>query len=315
MNRSGSLGSEKFGTARSPRGSASTPRRSAGAGASIPRFPLLHTTLLLSVALFGCEQLTRTTPDEVPLARVYNRYLYPSELEGLVPAGSHPEDSALTVRAYVDRWTRNAAMMYEAEQNLPENLDINKLVRDYRASLIRHNYEKRLIDAKLDSTISQEELTAFYEQNRNGYLLDTDIARVLFLKIPRNAPRLGEVRNWWNADRNGEAWQQLQLYAGQFAPAYSLQDSTWHRAADLARLLPLDADRLDRRREFTQTDDDFVYFFRLLETKRRREIAPLSFIEEQARKFILHQRKMKLLDEMNRTVYERELTAKNIEVY
>ena len=275
---------------------------------------LSHTTLLLILALFGCEQLTQSSSDEPPLARVHNRYLYPVDLAGLVPEGSHPEDSALIVRAYVDRWTRNAAMMYEAEQNLPENLDINKLVRDYRASLVRHNYEKRLIDTKLDSVISQEELTAFYEQNRNGYLLDTDIARALFLKIPRNAPRQNEVRNWWNATDTA-SWQQLGLYAGQFATAHSLQDSTWHRAADLAKVLPLDADRLDRRREFTQTDEDYLYFFRLLETKRRREIAPLSFIEEQARKFILHQRKMKLLDEMNKTVYERELNAQNIEVF
>jgi hypothetical protein len=49
--------------------------------------------------------------------------------------------------------------------------------------------------------------------------------------------------------------------------------------------------------------------------KNRKEIAPLAFIEEQARKVILHSRKIKLLQEKKDELYQLELRRKNIEIF
>lgn len=59
-------------------------------------------------------------------------------------------------------------MQHEAEVNLPPDLNIDKLVRTYRASLITHNYEVALAEQLLDSTISQAELNDFYEKIKSS---------------------------------------------------------------------------------------------------------------------------------------------------
>ena len=56
----------------------------------------------------------------------------------------------------------------------------------------------------------------------------------------------------------------------------------------------------------TIQDNDFLYFFRLLELVNRKEIAPLSYIENQASKVILHRRKIKLLEEKKEELYEQK---------
>ena len=272
----------------------------------------------LAVLLWtGCEFGTPETGEDRLLARVHQRYLHLSDLEGMVPEGSSSEDSALIVRAYVERWVRNAVVMQEAEKNLPPDLDVDEMVRDYRSSLVQQNYQKKLLASELDSVITREELNAFYEQNRDQYQLDVPVARVLYLKVPLKAPRQRALRNWWNSNDPTDR-EELRRYAGTYAATAMLSDSTWYKTTELAEVMPrgaINPNNIEAKREFTQRDDNFLYFFRLLEVVQRREPAPQGYVEEQARKFILHQRKKKILEEMTQTIYERALREKDVEVY
>jgi hypothetical protein len=109
------------------------------------------------------------------LAKVYNKTLYRSELDGIVPEGSTPNDSILMVTAYAQRWVRDQLLMYEAERNIPKDLNIDQLVRDYRASLVRYNYEEQIISERLDSTVSETELREYYESNTDQFQLESTI--------------------------------------------------------------------------------------------------------------------------------------------
>lgn len=127
--------------------------------------------IFLSVCalLWQCSGHESPQQDDKLLAQVYNKNLYLSELEGIVPEGVTKEDSALMVNAYVQRWIREQLLMYEAERNIPKDLDIDELVRNYRASLVRFNYEEQIIAQQLDSVISEPELKTFYENNKDQF--------------------------------------------------------------------------------------------------------------------------------------------------
>ena len=64
--------------------------------------------------------------------------------------GVSPEDSTLIINAYVERWVREQLLMQKAEENIPKDLNLNKLVNDYRESLILNNYERLLIESLLE---------------------------------------------------------------------------------------------------------------------------------------------------------------------
>lgn len=272
--------------------------------------------LMLLLGLTACSS-GEPNPENRLLAKVNNKTLYLSDMDGMFPPGTRPEDSTLIIDAFTQRWIREAVLLDEAERNIPSDLNIDKLVRDYRASLIKHNYEKILVEELLDSTIAEAELKEFYEKNKEQYQLETPIVRCFFIKVPLPVPKQDELRSIWN-DKDPARLKDLVAYCSQYAVAHLLEDSTWYDMEDIAVELPpgtLTPSNIDSKREFTQQDNEFQYFFRLFELKNRKDIAPLSYIEDQARKVILHKRKLELLKSTRETMLEREMRRKNVEIY
>lgn len=270
-------------------------------------------SLFALLLISGCQS---STPENPALARVYNRVLYLSEMDGLFPDRATAKDSTLIINAFTNRWIREALIQYEAERNLPKDLNIDKLVRDYRASLLRNTYEQVLVEELLDSTIAQEELQAFYEKNKDQYQLETPIIRCRLIKVGIPAPKADSLRLWWNRP-NPENLARLNKYCDQYAVTSILNDSLWHRLEEIAIELPkgtLTSANATGLRDFQQRDNQFQYYFKVFEVRNRKEIAPLGFIAEQARKVILHSRKIKLLEEKQENLYDLELRRKNIEI-
>ncbi len=279
---------------------------------------ILNTLLLL----FGIALLWQCGEPDGParegdklLAKVYNKSLYLSDLEGIIPEGSPASDSALITTAYVQRWIRDQLLMYEAERNIPKDLNIDKLVRDYRASLVRFNFEEQIIAEKLDSTVSEAEMKAFYENNKDQFQLENTILKCQLLKLPPNAPQ-NELNKLWYS-RSSSDQNKLRNYAKQWAALALLDPEKWYKLEEVAALLPkgtLTSDNVGSRREGTLSDGDFRYYYRVLETVHGKETAPFEYVKEQASKVILHKRKQELLERWKEDLYQTELRRENIKI-
>ncbi|MEQ1744703.1 MAG: peptidylprolyl isomerase [Saprospiraceae bacterium] len=249
------------------------------------------------------------------LAKVYNKSLYLSELEGIVPEYSTPSDSVLMVTAFAQRWIRDQLLMYEAERNIPKDLNIDKLVRDYRASLVRFNFEEQIIAEKLDSTVSETELKNYYENNKDQFQLESTILKCQFLKLLPNSPQYEFNKIWYGRTASDAA--KLRNYAKQWAPLALLDTEKWYKLEEIAALLPkgtLSSDNVGSRREGTLSDGDFRYCYRVLETVKGKETAPFEYVKEQASKVILHKRKLELLERWKEDLYQQELRRQNVQV-
>jgi hypothetical protein len=224
----------------------------------------------------------------------------------------------MIITAYADRWIREQLVMSEAERNVPKDLNIDELLKKYRESLILTSYEEQLTKMGLDTTITDAELNDFYEKNKAQYQLETPIARCYFLKVPRPAPQPDSLQKWWNSPKSNDNLKKLQIYGAKYAKSYMLEDSVWHKADDIARLLPsgtMSSENVDSGKELTLKDNDFQYYIRILSVINKKEIAPLSFIKSQASKFILHQRKIQLLEKKKQEIYDFEMKKNNVKIY
>lgn len=272
--------------------------------------------LVCAVSLWQCGDPNNAPKDgDKLLAKVYNKSLYLSQLEGIVPEGTSASDSALMVTAYMQRWVREQLLMYEAERNIPKDLNIDKLVRDYRASLVRFNFEQQIIAEKMDSTVSEAELKTFYENNKDQFQLESTILQCQLLKLPSNAPQNELNKLWYSRSASDEA--KLRSYAKQWAALALLDTKKWYKLDEVAALLPkgtLNSDNVGSRREGTLSDGDFRYYYRVLETVKGKETAPFEYVKEQASKVILHKRKQLLLEKWKEDLYQKELRRENIQI-
>ncbi len=253
--------------------------------------------------------------DDIVLAEVYNRTLYLSDMEGMIPRYASPNDSSLIVNAYTERWVRENLMLYEAERNITSDLDIDKLVRDYRASLLLNNYERSIVELELDSFISDEELLVYYNDHKEHFQLETNIMRSKFMKLPNDAPMLDKVQEWWKNDTL-PSMKKLMNYCEEHAVVYQLEDSIWLESDKVIGEFPKGAlSSIQEGKEFKLTEGGFQYFIRVMEIQSKNSDPPMGYIRGRAIKHILHNRRLKLIEEKKEKLYQKAQRAGHVKVF
>ncbi len=267
--------------------------------------------------IMACD-LRRSPKDEL-LARVFDKRLYASEVGKIIPENSSYEDSILTQNAYVERWIRESVLMHEAEKNIPADLEIDQLVEDYKSSLILHQFEKTLVENSLDTVIPDSELTSYYEQHKSQYLLESTIVRCQLISVPSTIPpdSLKQLEELWESSDDSRQEDLLTL-SSRYASNYFLDDSLWYKLDLIQQEMPkgsVNENAIRNNKNFKLSNDDYYYFLKILEIKDKKEIAPLTYIQEQASRVILHQRKLALLDQIRDDLYERASSRNSIKLF
>ncbi len=267
---------------------------------------------------FACDQMPSQQEGEKKqlLAKVYNKQLYASDLADILPEAYKPEDSVMVYNAYIENWLRDAVLMHEAEQKISKNINIDKLVQEYRSTLILHNYEQVIVQSELDSIISQEEIQHFYENNKDNYQLKSPLLRVAFMKIPIEANEIDMLDKWVESEDMDDK-DNLIEYCNTYAEVFYLNDNEWHELDKIKGHIPTNLFPNDT---FTQVgnyikrkDDRYKYYLRALEIIPKNEAPPIDYIEKKAKLVLLQRRKSQLLEEHREKLYEKEIT--NVKVF
>src|SRR5690349_11241482 len=107
--------------------------------------------LMVAVGFSSCKNLIKQGEEKTKdaVARVYDKYLFPENLTGIVPPNATRSDSILVIKNYIDNWIHQQVVLHKAESNLDENKkDVEDKLEEYRNSLIRYAYEKALIEQR-----------------------------------------------------------------------------------------------------------------------------------------------------------------------
>jgi hypothetical protein len=278
------------------------------------------------ITLLSCESLGIGEKDDpnkeglIPVARVYDFYLYSDDLAGVVPNESSSLDSTRITDAYVRNWVVKQLMTREANAYLNINMnEVERKVQDYRYALIAYEYEKQMVNEQLNTEVSQEEIKQYYEQNKENYELKQNIIRGWYAKIPKGAPRINQVPGWIRSNTK-KSKDEFRLYCVQFADIYHLEDSTWLNFDDVIRNTPLagvpNKVQFLQENEFVETsDNDFNYYLKINEYKFSDQISPLEFVADNIASIIVTKRRVDLVEKMEREIYEKASSQKNFEVY
>ena len=275
----------------------------------------------LSLCLvFSSCKLFRKKPDKKnAVARVFEDYLYPEDLTGLIPSGTSKPDSLSIVKNYIQNWIRQKIVLAKAEDNLDhEKKDVEKQLQEYRNSLVTYAYEKALIEQNLDTTISQKEIEDFYNNNQNNFELKDNIIKVIYLKLNKKSPKIDKAKQWYKSD-NKKDRTLLAEYCHQYALNYYLDDNVWLLFDDLLKEIPIktyDKEQfLQNNRNIEIEDSLNVYLVSIKGFKTKNSVSPLSFEENNIRAMIVNQRKLKLIEKMEQETFENAKKNGDFEVY
>lgn len=255
---------------------------------------------------------------EKPVARVYDKYLYPSDLAGVVPAGVTGADSVQIIRSYIDNWVRQAVILHKAEQNIAGNtVDIQKQVNDYKNSLLIYYYEQALVNQLLDTLVTEDETRAYYEENSQNFLLSRDVYRVAYAELGGNAPDLVNIKGKL-LDTSLETVSELSRYGLLHASSFSFADTNWYSFRELSEFLPVDSigeENLAPGRVFEIKSKNTVFLIAFRELRKKDSVSPYGIEKKNIRQLILNQRRLDLLSKMEKEVFVEALENNEFEIY
>lgn len=273
---------------------------------------------LFAVLLQGCSMFTEKETEE-PVARVFEHYLYPSDLEKVIPSGTNNQDSMLLAKRYTETWVKDMLMQRRAEESLTEEqMDFESQIEEYHRSLIIYTYRQNLLQQKMDTVVSESEINSYYEENSKNFVLDQNVIKGTFIKVPLSAPNLDQLRRWsWN--NREQDLDQLEKYCISYAEKYNDFNDTWIDFSTIKNQLPIrisDPVRyLNSYRNIEASDSLFRYLVHISDHLTEGEVAPVELVTEDITNIILNKRKFKFIDDLENRVYSDGVSKNQFEIY
>ena len=217
-------------------------------------------------------------------------------------------DSIQRVNSFIDSWIERQVLLHLAETNLgKEQLDLKKQLDEYRNSLVIYAYETQLIDQKLDTVVSEDEIADYYEQNKEEFQLRNTMVRAAYV-IMKDDCKQKETFRKLMSDPDTLLLQNLDVLAAYYAERSHLDVDHWMRLDELTHIIPieiLNPESFLKRNRFVSLDsDEFTYMVRFEEYLLEESLSPLAMQHDNIRSVILTQRKQQLLDRMKAATLE-----------
>lgn len=259
-------------------------------------------------------------PEAQPMASVGDIFLYPKDIEGIVPSGISKEDSINMIDRHVKSWVKKQLLISEAQKQLTfDEVELERRVLDYRYALMMHEFEKLNIARNIDTFISEEETEAYYQANIENFELKQNIIRGYFIQLSKDAPKLGRFRYLLKSNSEQDI-EELKSYAFSYGTKVHLDDSIWVNFEDVINSTPLidipnKTDFLRRNTYHEIPDDNYIYFLKISQFKIQNDTSPLEFVRDDIQKIILNKRKVKLSKELEEDIYKNALENEDFKIY
>ena len=273
------------------------------------------TSLLL---LASCDFFQKKTK-EVVVAECYGKYLYESDLGGIIPAGTSIMDSIQSVSTFIDSWIRRQVLIHQAENNLEkEELAFQKQIEEYRNSLVIYTYESQLINQKLDTIVSEDEIADYYEQHKEDFQLRNTMVKAAYVILDEGCPHK-ETFQKLLSDTDTLLLQNIDVLATYYAVKNYLDVDHWMRLDELTSLIPIEifnAESFLKKTKYVCFDmNEFTYIVRFVDYLLEESTSPLEMERDNIKSVILAHRKQALLEKMKTSLYNKAKREHAFEVY
>lgn len=261
------------------------------------------------MAMVGCGKLSlynRYSNDKV-IASVDNIKLYQSDIDKNITLGLPTEDSIKAVRSFVKQWINTQLKTKAAQEFLASDQeDIDKMVDEYRKQLTVYRYETIFVENNLDTTITDNQIREYYQNNKDKFRLAGPIVKARIIRIPvdlRADKKLEEMFLSKNMDQR-EALINICDKNGYRFEDYS---SEWTDFNSVISHIPFTIRNFDeflKTKKFYETkDDEFKYMMVIDSYLLSGDISPESRLRDQIKRTLIHKQKTELIKHLEDSLY------------
>lgn len=284
------------------------------------RIGVMISAVILSVSLVSCRRIKTSVVYErgkTPLVELNGSVLYEEELVNALPPGYSGQDSIDFAEKYIRNWVEDVMFYHNAIRNIPDTKDIDRLVENYRRSLIEHEYQRRLLDQKFSTQITDEEIEQFYNENSRLFEQNESLVKGLFLKIPAKAPELAKIRRLY-VQTDDASFEEIEKYSIRNSARCEFFYENWRPLAEIEMLLPQSdiplESMLEEKRSLEFKDEENIYLLNISELISKGGIEPLEYAHGKVRVLLTNNNEVEYMKKVREELYQSAL-EKNLIVY
>lgn len=274
----------------------------------------------MMIVVFTAACSKKTTIKRIPVAEVGNTILYYDEIPDPVTNGLNKTDSAAIVQNFINKWAKRRLLLQKAEENLSPEMkeEIAQQLEDTRTNLVIYQYQREMMLQKMDTLLTESELENYYSANEKSFVLNSNIVKALFIKLPAETPDLNRIRTLARSNEQTDL-QQLESLCFQFAEKFDDFDEDWVPMDRLSIELQQDIENEEnflKKNTFFETSDSLsVYLISIRDYRLRTSLAPFEYVKNDIKRIIWNARRIEFIQSLENGIYNDALKENSFKIY
>ena len=273
-------------------------------------FLILSCTILLS-----CSNFSNNNSNNL-VARAGENFLYENDL----PIFTSKDDSLIKISSFIEAWAKEKVLYDLSMINLSQSkrAEIDELVDNYKVDLYINSYKDLIVNSRIDSIVTTEQIDSFYKLNINNFKLNENLVKYRYIKVPNDNININRIRRYI-VRVNEQDRYFLDSLNFQFADL-KLNDSIWFTERDVISSIDFinqnnKSKYFIKNRLFTIEESNYTNLFIVDDIVKSGNIPPISYLYERIKSTIVNQRKLNLLKNLNKEILNDALKSRKYEVY
>lgn len=270
--------------------------------------------LLVAILFWACSGENGDDQGEL-VAKVGSRRLYAKELHKVF--GDNYQLTDVDVKIYLHNWVRESVVLNNADKILSEEeRDFSEQLSDYENSLVRYTMESRYIDANVDTIITQEEIEDYYKKNGENFELKEHLVKVRILRMSTSFPEMAKRRSMINyEDSLGK--QKFVNWCDSNDLTYVIHDEkyvSWESVKEQVPIKPYNDKYFLTSNSYREAwlEKD-LWVIKITDFQLKDDRSPVEMVEREIKSILLNRRKLELVKEYEKKLYEQALKNGEIE--
>jgi len=265
--------------------------------------------------LTSCSNISDNNSNDL-IARAGENFLYQNQL----PSFSSEQDSILRYLNYIETWAKEKILYDLSLTNLSQSKknDLDLLVEKYKVDLYINSYKDLIVNSRIDSIVTDEEIESFYNINIDNFKLNENLLKYRYLKVPSDNINISRIRRY--IQRLNESDREfLDSLNFQFADL-KINDTTWFTEREVISSIEFinqknKSNYIRINRFFELEDDKYINYFIVKDLLKSGNIPPLSYLYDRIKSNIINQRKLNLIQNINKEILNDALKSSKYEVF
>lgn len=271
--------------------------------------------IITALLLTSCSNISDNNSNDL-IARAGENFLYQNQL----PSFSSEQDSMLRYLNYIETWAKEKILYDLSLTNLSQSKknDLDLLVEKYKVDLYINSYKDLIVNSRIDSIVTDQEIESFYNMNIDNFKLNENLLKYRYLKVPSDNINISRIRRY--IQRLNESDREfLDSLNFQFADL-KINDTMWFTEREVISSIEFlnqknksNYMRINRLYEFE--DDQYTNYFIVKDLLKSGNIPPLSYLYDRIKSNIINQRKLNLIQNINKEILNDALKSSKYEVF